>query len=47
MVKDFGVRSLLGKVGVKKWGRYIELKTLMDEFMKIGNDYNFLPERAV
>lgn len=52
--KDFGVRSLLGKEGVKKWERYIELRTLirltnnpdeksklLDEFMKIGNEYNF------
>ena len=52
--KDFGVRSLLGKEGVKKWERYIELRTLikltenkeeksrmLDEFMRIGNEYNF------
>ncbi|WP_428653642.1 AAA family ATPase [Runella sp.] len=52
--KDFGVRSLLGKEGVKKWERYIELRTLirltqdaeeksrlLDEFIKIGNEYNF------
>ena len=52
--KDFGVRSLLGKEGVKKWERYIELRTmirlsqdstekgrLLDEFMHIGNEYNF------
>lgn len=52
--KDFGVRSLLGKEGVKKWERYIELRTiirmthdigekskLLEEFMTIGNEYNF------
>jgi predicted ATP-dependent endonuclease of OLD family len=52
--KDFGVRSLLGKKGIEKWERYIELKTLirltkdmdekskmLDEFMTIGNEYNF------
>ncbi|WP_413666276.1 AAA family ATPase [Mucilaginibacter sp. Mucisp86] len=54
LVKDFNVRSLLGKEGIKKWERYIELKRiipkvaddqeksrLLDEFMQIGNDYNF------
>ena len=54
LVKDFNIRSLLGKEGVKKWERYIKLKSiipqisderekskLLDEFIKIGNDYNF------
>ncbi|AYL97176.1 AAA family ATPase [Mucilaginibacter celer] len=54
LVKDFSVRSLLGKEGIKKWERYIELKTLiprtsdeaeksklLDEFIQIGNEYNF------
>ena len=52
--KDFNIRSLLGKEGVKKWERYIELKLtipsvinkeqkskLLDEFIQIGNAYNF------
>ncbi len=54
LIKDFGIRSLLGKEGVRNWERYIELKTLIprvkngkekermiEEFMKIGSDYNF------
>lgn len=53
LVKDFGIRSLLGKEGVRNWERYIELKTLIpltdgqekgkliSEFMEIGNKYNF------
>lgn len=54
LIKDFGIRSILGKEAVKKWERYVELKTLiplekkeekksemMQEFMKIGMDYNF------
>ena len=52
--KDFYVRNLMGKEGVKKWERYIELKSLIqkekdietksqlaDEFIEIGNAYNF------
>ena len=52
--KDFNIRSLLGKEGIKKWERYIELKLtiptvadkeqkskLLDEFIEIGNAYNF------
>lgn len=52
--KDFHVRNLMGKEGVKKWERYIELKILIqkekdmetksklaDEFINIGNTYNF------
>jgi predicted ATP-dependent endonuclease of OLD family len=54
LYKDFNIRSLLGKEGVKKWERYIELKLtipnisddkqkskLIDEFIQIGNAYNF------
>jgi len=54
LIRDFGVRNILGKEGVKKWERYIELKILikhetdttvkqqlMQEFMKIGQAYNF------
>ncbi len=29
LVKDFGIRSLLGKEGVEKWERFIELKFLI------------------
>lgn len=29
LIKDFGVRSLLGEKAVKKWERYIELQTLI------------------
>ena len=29
LIKDFGVRSLLGKEGIKKWERFIELKILI------------------
>jgi len=29
LVQDFGVRNLLGKEGIKKWERYVELKTLI------------------
>lgn len=29
LIKDFGIRSILGREGVKKWERYIELKTLI------------------
>ncbi|MBR9847737.1 MAG: ATP-binding protein, partial [Algicola sp.] len=29
LIKDFGIRSLLGKEGMKKWERYLELKTLI------------------
>ncbi|MCU0391421.1 MAG: ATP-binding protein [Thermoflexibacter sp.] len=29
LIKDFGVRSILGEKGVKKWERYIELQTLI------------------
>ncbi len=31
LVKDFGIRSLLGKEGLKKWERFIELKILMQQ----------------
>jgi predicted ATP-dependent endonuclease of OLD family len=54
LIKDFGIRSILGKKGLEKWERFIELKTLMkhetdmskkeelmNEFMKIGKEYNF------
>jgi len=54
LIKDFGIRSLMGKEGIEKWERYIELKvliknetneekkkTLIYEFMEIGNKYNF------
>ncbi len=29
LIKDFGIRSILGREGVAKWERYIELKTLI------------------
>jgi predicted ATPase len=29
LIKDFGIRSILGKEGVKNWERFIELKTLI------------------
>ena len=29
LIKDFGVRSILGKEGTKNWERFIELKTLI------------------
>nr|MCU0346781.1 ATP-binding protein [Saprospiraceae bacterium] len=29
LIKDFGIRSILGREGVTKWERYIELKTLI------------------
>jgi predicted ATP-dependent endonuclease of OLD family len=29
LIKDFGIRSILGEKGVKKWERYIELQTLI------------------
>lgn len=39
LIKDFGVRSILGKEGSKKWKRFIELKTLiprtLDESKKL------------
>ncbi|PHR14783.1 MAG: hypothetical protein COA40_00985 [Aequorivita sp.] len=54
LIKDFGIRSLLGKEGIKKWERYVELKiliakekdselkkSLISEYMEIGNNYNF------
>ena len=54
LVQDFGVRSLLGRKGMEKWERFIELKIrikqttdpaeksrLLDEYMEIGNAYNF------
>ncbi|MEO8886287.1 MAG: AAA family ATPase [Mucilaginibacter sp.] len=57
--KDFNIRSLLGKEGVKKWERYIELKLtipaitdreqkskLLDEFIQIGNAYNFTTDEV-
>ncbi|MFT5648241.1 MAG: putative ATPase [Aureispira sp.] len=31
LVQDFGVRNLLGKEGIKKWERYVELKNLIQE----------------
>jgi predicted ATP-dependent endonuclease of OLD family len=59
LLKDFNVRSLLGKEGVKKWERYIELKLtipsvvdkeqkskLLDEFIQIGNAYNFASDEV-
>lgn len=30
LIKDFGVRSILGEKGVKKWERYVELQTLIN-----------------
>lgn len=54
LVRDFGVRNIMGKKGVEMWERYLELhsriksekdqlqkEALIDEFMKIGFDYNF------
>lgn len=54
--KDFSVRSLYGKAGIKQWQRYLELRReikattdpetktrLIDEYLKIGEDYNFAP----
>lgn len=29
LIKDFGIRSILGREGVAKWERYIQLKTLI------------------
>ena len=36
LIKDFGVRSILGKQGVEKWEEYIKLKTLIP----LENDKN-------
>jgi predicted ATP-dependent endonuclease of OLD family len=54
LIKDFGIRSIMGIEGIKNWERYIELKTLIksekeprtlskmiEEFLEIGNRYNF------
>lgn len=60
LYKDFQVKNLMGKKGIEKWERYVELKTriprtvnkvekkkLINEFMKIGNEYNFTPDYAI
>jgi predicted ATP-dependent endonuclease of OLD family len=51
--KDFGVSNLMGKAGIEKWERFIELKKILTqangnvspkdikEFSEIGRDYNF------
>jgi len=54
LIQDFGIQHLLGKEGMKKWERFIELKLLikqtenknekidlLEEYMAIGNAYNF------
>lgn len=46
LVQDFGVRNLLGKEGIKKWERYVELKNLIqreeDKAKKVGLLEEFL-----
>jgi len=54
LIKDFAVRNILGKEGLEKWERFVELKVLIkqtddeekkeiliDEYLKIGSEYNF------
>ena len=56
LIKDFHVRSVYGKEGLRQWERFLDLqrsipettdlslrKQLLDEYLEIGNAYNFEP----
>ncbi|CAA6829402.1 MAG: Unknown protein [uncultured Aureispira sp.] len=44
LVQDFGVRNLLGKEGIKKWERYVELKSLIQQEENKANKVQLLEE---
>lgn len=44
LVKDFGIRSLLGKEGVEKWERFIELKLLIKSETNIAQKAEYINE---
>ena len=44
LVQDFGVRNLLGKEGIKKWERYVELKLLIPKIKDEKAKKNLMKE---
>lgn len=44
LMQDFGVRNLLGKEGIKKWERYVELKNLIQREGNKANKVQLLEE---
>lgn len=44
LIQDFGVRNLLGKEGIKKWDRYVELKNLIQREGNKANKVQLLEE---